>query len=357
MHSIMDQPDGCEADPSFDPTWCEITKWADGCTPINGCGTTSAVPYFYSFTIVVTFSMMNLFIGVILESIEEDDHEDEVLSQEHLEIFAEDWAKFDPDATFMMDEKVFPDFLQILDEPMGFGEGYHATEKEVQELIAQMDLEPVELATGQRVYVYEQVATALAKRVVIKKQGEKFQELPEEHSLNRKPNLPATLLKAKISLVMQSQRLAEGAGKAELSLESSILSDHLAPLGGGAQVTPVDGLALRQDRMELLKYQEDMFQQPITHVQRLIDRENARKASNGAGAEGGRSAVSPRRFSLYRGDTEENMAVGPSPTDMAPPPPQQPAPQQPGSPKGSLTPGLRIKAPHQVKTQSWTQDD
>ena len=40
----------------------------DGCTPINGCGAgTMSYFYFYSFTLLVSFVFVNLFIAIILE--------------------------------------------------------------------------------------------------------------------------------------------------------------------------------------------------------------------------------------------------------------------------------------------------
>mmetsp|Transcript_2591 Transcript_2591/g.3694 ORF Transcript_2591/g.3694 Transcript_2591/m.3694 type:complete len:1759 (-) Transcript_2591:300-5576(-) len=235
MHSMMLYPDGCEADPEYNENWCEITKYKDGCTPINGCGSGTAVPFFYSFTLIITFTMMNLFIGVILESIEEDDDTGEqVLSQEHLEIFAEDWAKFDPDVTYMMPKKLFPQFLQILDEPMGFGEDYNATSEELETLIYNLGISTSLLPDGEEVYRYESVAVALAKRVVIKKQGAKFQELPLDHSLNKN-------WKHKGSLQDKTNALVNAQFLISISAKALQAKKAVAQRNGDDELKEVDG--------------------------------------------------------------------------------------------------------------------
>ncbi len=43
-------------------------------------------PYFYSFTLLVTFVMLNLFIGVILDSFANCDEEGEVLTPQVLRV-------------------------------------------------------------------------------------------------------------------------------------------------------------------------------------------------------------------------------------------------------------------------------
>ncbi len=53
-------------------------------TTFPGCGTWVVVPYFYSFTLLVAFVMLNLLIGVILDSFANCDEEGEVLTPQVL---------------------------------------------------------------------------------------------------------------------------------------------------------------------------------------------------------------------------------------------------------------------------------
>ncbi|CAM9141405.1 unnamed protein product, partial [Phaeothamnion confervicola] len=171
MYDLAHNADGCVSSPEY-PTggraWCEVTPGPD-CVTLNGCGTALTYPFFYSFTLIVTFVMLNLFIGVILDSFSSCDEDDNVLTPQHFDIFVEDWAKFDPDGTCYMHVEDLPDFIQILDAPMGFGEEYEATAEEVQRRILDLHIS-VRDESGNRVH-FTDVAAALAKRVAIEKFG------------------------------------------------------------------------------------------------------------------------------------------------------------------------------------------
>ena len=58
-------------------TYAKIGFDPHGCKPLNGCGTTLAIPYFLSFTLFVPFVFLNLFIGVIVSSMMEMKRETE----------------------------------------------------------------------------------------------------------------------------------------------------------------------------------------------------------------------------------------------------------------------------------------
>merc|ERR1712072_1544074 len=69
------------------------------------------------------------------------------LSDADLENFVDDWARFDEHATWLLPVADLKYFMQVLDEPMGFGEAYAATES--------------------KLHMFD-VATALGRRVVAK---------------------------------------------------------------------------------------------------------------------------------------------------------------------------------------------
>jgi hypothetical protein len=51
---------------SHKKTMCGFVN-APGCLPLNGCGSNMAFPYFISFTLLISFVFLNLFIAVIIE--------------------------------------------------------------------------------------------------------------------------------------------------------------------------------------------------------------------------------------------------------------------------------------------------
>ncbi|GMF43274.1 unnamed protein product [Phytophthora fragariaefolia] len=85
MYELANQ-DGCESDPPYNPRSCGISTDID-CIPLNGCGSPVAFAYLYSFTLLVTFILLNIFIAVILEGFaKEKDREDGVLLPQHVRI-------------------------------------------------------------------------------------------------------------------------------------------------------------------------------------------------------------------------------------------------------------------------------
>ena len=155
MHSMISNTE-CHDDPPFpvNSNWCwnepdlppcdvlldplnmtdaELEQLGDSscCIPLYGCGSKGwAMFFFYSFTLLVTFVMLNLFLGVILEAFEDNETGDS-LSPGELDLFCEDWCQFDKDGTGLIKVKDLTDFYQILDKPMGFGEDYEASQDEL----------------------------------------------------------------------------------------------------------------------------------------------------------------------------------------------------------------------------------
>ena len=180
-------PCDTQPDPTSSMTDAELELIGDTtcCIELYGCGDAGwAYFFFYSFTLFVTFVMLNLFLGVILEAFEDNDVGD-TLTPGELDLFCEDWCNFDKDGTGFMKVSDLIDFYQILDKPMGFGEEYEAS---LDELFTRLDEcgimhLSVDKADEPMISIYD-VATALAKKVVAEKLGTAELDIGEE--VNRK---------------------------------------------------------------------------------------------------------------------------------------------------------------------------
>lgn len=83
MNELTLQVD-CVEDPPYDPAMCGFNNTA-GCTALNGCGSPVAIFYLCSFTLLVTFILLNIFIAVILEGFaKEKDRMDGFLLPHHV---------------------------------------------------------------------------------------------------------------------------------------------------------------------------------------------------------------------------------------------------------------------------------
>lgn len=89
----------CIEDMEFDANYCWYNPGWD-CTPLNGCGNSAIIPYFVIFNMLIAFTFINLFVGVILEGFGEKD-EHELVVEEDMEYFKHVWTQheFDPSAT------------------------------------------------------------------------------------------------------------------------------------------------------------------------------------------------------------------------------------------------------------------
>lgn len=92
----------------------------DGCKPLNGCGNPIAYAFFCTFTLLVTYVMLNLTIAVILEGFSLSHEDDEPLFEpELLEEFQTKWADIDPKATgFVKVDKMLL-LVNLLKPPLG----------------------------------------------------------------------------------------------------------------------------------------------------------------------------------------------------------------------------------------------
>ncbi|TMW67789.1 hypothetical protein Poli38472_007461 [Pythium oligandrum] len=119
MHDFASRSAGCVDDPPYNPEMCGFNNF-DGCIPLNGCGNPIAIAYFCSFTLLVTYVMLNLTIAVILESFSQS-HEDEepLFEPELLEEFQTKWADIDLFATGYINVRQLRLLMTILEVPLG----------------------------------------------------------------------------------------------------------------------------------------------------------------------------------------------------------------------------------------------
>ncbi|GMF20747.1 unnamed protein product [Phytophthora lilii] len=120
MHELA-TTDNCVDDPEYNPKMCGFADF-EGCIPLDGCGSPVAFLYFCSFTMLITYILLNIFIAVILEGFaNEKDQANGVLLPQHYENFVETWSLLDPEATGMIQWHLLPKLIQQLDEPLGYG--------------------------------------------------------------------------------------------------------------------------------------------------------------------------------------------------------------------------------------------
>ena len=101
---------GCTDDPAWDDE------------EPHGCGTIGAYIYFYSFTLIVTYILLNVFIAVILEGFGDLSAEAGLqLTRRELNDFVATWVQFDHDATMFISSGQLPLFVQSLPSPLNLG--------------------------------------------------------------------------------------------------------------------------------------------------------------------------------------------------------------------------------------------
>lgn len=119
MHDLAAQSDGCVDDPPYDPEMCGFNDF-EGCKPLNGCGNSVAYVYFCTFTLLITYVMLNLTIAVILEGFSASQEDEEPLFEpELLEEFQYKWADIDKKAKGMVYITKLMTLVSILEPPLG----------------------------------------------------------------------------------------------------------------------------------------------------------------------------------------------------------------------------------------------
>lgn len=161
----------------------EDTEWND--QPQNGCGfPVAAVVFYYSFTLLVTFVMLNVFIAVILEGFGDmNDQEKSTLSPSELKDFTAVWAEFDPTARMLVPAAKLLPMFRKLRRPMGFSQ--EIPDEDVRRFIASVDINTYR---GNLVHFVD-VALAAAKRAVshaLELRGQELEEVGEDHTVVKK---------------------------------------------------------------------------------------------------------------------------------------------------------------------------
>lgn len=165
MRNLIQSRDNCDINPVYDANspWCLTDQDLPNCSNINGCGARfSAYFYFYSFTLLVTFIIFNLFVGIVLEAFDKCE-EGDILSPLDLDHFIMVWSEFDPDASWYIKVEEIENLLSNLKPPLGIGTNdRHEVDKIMKDQCI-LDL-PVN-SSGMTNIV--NVATHLAKRIAI----------------------------------------------------------------------------------------------------------------------------------------------------------------------------------------------
>jgi len=165
MRSMLASEDDCILEPVNDDNkpWCTFDNEDDDCIELNECGgRVSMYIYFYSFTLIVSFVIFNLFVGVVLEAFDNNE-EGEILNPEDLEHFTSKWADFDPEATWHISACDLKKFVKTLDPPLGFGD-IQGEENWIDNAAVDNELLDIPINDDGMVNIV-QVATHLAKRL------------------------------------------------------------------------------------------------------------------------------------------------------------------------------------------------
>ncbi|KAJ1458273.1 Ion transport protein-domain-containing protein [Pelagophyceae sp. CCMP2097] len=184
---------------------CQVyASYDDCCVPLGGCGDKwVAGIVIHIFDLLVTGVVLNLFVGIILDAYGQDDAEADAdengLTAEHLQAFVDDWSHFDENATWFIELARLKEFIQILDEPMGFGEQYVASTAELEASILALDIRLRTRCVDEdepgksRVHIRD-VAAALGKRVIAKQMGTGVDDPFEARASARKQSNDAAAL-------------------------------------------------------------------------------------------------------------------------------------------------------------------
>ena len=188
------------------------------CVELYGCGDAGwAYFFFYSFTLSVTFVLLNLFLGVILEAFDDNETGDSLTPGE-LDLFCEDWCSFDNHGTGEMLVSDVMAFMQVLDKPMGFGEDYVATDEELHMRLEECGVMSIEVdaADGREKVTIMGVVMGLAKRVVKEKLGTDAEVELLEGDEEEEESTKASLVVRNILLPHYSSSAAELDAKVQL---------------------------------------------------------------------------------------------------------------------------------------------
>jgi len=172
-------------------------KYEFCCKELNGCGDESLLrAFFYLFTITVTFVMLNLVIGIILDAFDGESQWRRRCLRGEPAHFCGGLVQVHEDATYCIKLSQMRDFFQLLDAPMGFGEEVVASDEQLLYHILELELvireSNVEPELGEIKFDIYDVASALGRRVC-RMEAERKAEKPGDVSLEPEGELPSYL--------------------------------------------------------------------------------------------------------------------------------------------------------------------
>ena len=94
-----------------------LAKAGGSARPLE-CGTPASYPFFISFTILVSYLILNLFIAVIFESFDESAQKDETFA-EVVNLSFKRWREFDPDCRCFLPLREALEFINSVIEEVG----------------------------------------------------------------------------------------------------------------------------------------------------------------------------------------------------------------------------------------------
>ena len=67
MYSLKHLGPDCVDDPPYNASYCGFSHH-EGCLPLNGCGSVSAVPFMLSFIVLISVIFVSLYVAVVVEA-------------------------------------------------------------------------------------------------------------------------------------------------------------------------------------------------------------------------------------------------------------------------------------------------
>lgn len=183
-YGAQSNPCACDVDPQWQEDYrlraCGYEGALDPpfCQPLNGCGDMLAYPFFVSFTLIISWVFVNLFIAVIIEGfscsndVESGNSESAAgdgevgLTVAEYQEFCKMWMKYDTNLTWLMDDTKLFTMMCKLPKPLGFELGVQPSDVEMLNKLAPLRLTQFEV-DGKMMFEFEDVSRALAKNVVL----------------------------------------------------------------------------------------------------------------------------------------------------------------------------------------------
>eukprot|EP01038_Epipyxis_sp_PR26KG_P008941 gene8941-12057_t len=118
MMDLSKKQSGCVDDPSYDSRYCGFSDH-EGCMPLNGCGSSVAIPVMIFYIILVTFILLSVFVSIIISNYKNAQAESSI-NVDDLRKFASHWSEFDPKAIGYIRVDTLFRFVETLFSPLGF---------------------------------------------------------------------------------------------------------------------------------------------------------------------------------------------------------------------------------------------